>query len=139
MRQVTPLGLFGDSSSQSHFTGRADEIRELSGQLPVNERGRVAEYLRTAPVIIALMGFTEDVVGTEFSVMGGSALHSDGTFYWRRDTAEYVETYGTGLPSAFMEHGARLAWRVPSLTDEEVLEIDDFFMFLRARTKGTSW
>lgn len=139
MRQVTPLGLFGDSSDQAHFTDRADGLRAVSGQLPVHDRARVAEYLRTAPVIVALMGFTEDVVGTAFSVMGGSALHSDGTFYWRRDTAEYVETYGTGLPPAFMEHGARLAWRAPSLTDEEVLEIDDFFMDLRARTRGSNW
>jgi hypothetical protein len=32
-----------------------------------------------------------------------------------------------------MEHGARLEWRVRSLTDEEGLEIDDFFMSLRAQ------
>ncbi|MET9551121.1 hypothetical protein ABZY36_38465, partial [Streptomyces sp. NPDC006627] len=30
-----PLGLFGDSSSQSHCTGRTDEIGGLSGRLPV--------------------------------------------------------------------------------------------------------
>ncbi|MCL7381281.1 hypothetical protein [Streptomyces sp. 35G-GA-8] len=133
MRQVTPLGLFGSISGQSRFSRNAEEIKELSGQIPVHERARVAEYLRAAPVIIALMGHTEDVLGQKFSVMGGSALHSDGTYYWRRDTAEYVETYGTRLPSAFMEHGARVKWIVPPLTDEEVMEIDDFFMSLRAQ------
>jgi hypothetical protein len=29
---------------------------------------------------------------------------SDGTFYWRLDAADYVETYGTALPAAFMSH-----------------------------------
>ncbi|KOT40613.1 hypothetical protein ADK41_12110 [Streptomyces caelestis] len=101
--------------------------------MPLHERARAAEYLRTAPVIIALMGHTEDVVDQKFSVMGGSALHSDGTYYWRRDTAEYVETYGTRLPSAFMEHGGRTDWHAPSLTDEEIMDIDDFFMSLRTQ------
>ncbi|MFJ8189415.1 hypothetical protein ACIQ8D_06435 [Streptomyces sp. NPDC096094] len=133
MRQVTPLGLFGSISGQSRFSRNAEEIKALSGQIPIDERTRVAEYLRAAPVIIALMGHTEDVVDQKFSVMGGSALHSDGTYYWRRDTAEYVETYGTRLPSAFMEHGARTDWHAPSLTDEEIMDIDDFFMSLRAQ------
>ncbi|WP_121749963.1 hypothetical protein [Streptomyces sp. E2N166] len=133
MRQVTPLGLFGSISGQSHFSRNAEEIKALSGHMPLHERPRVAEYLRAAPVIIALMGHTEDVVDQKFSVMGGSALHSDGTYYWRRDTAEYVETYGTRLPSAFMEHGARTDWHAPSLTDEEIMDIDDFFMSLRTQ------
>ncbi|MEU9350721.1 hypothetical protein AB0D65_06800 [Streptomyces griseoloalbus] len=133
MRHVTPLGLFGSLSGQSHFSRNAEEIKALSGQIPLNERPRAAEYLRAAPVIIALMGYTEDVVDQRFSVMGGSALHSDGTYYWRRDTAEYVETHGTSLPSAFMDHGATMEWRAPSLTEEEIMEIDDFFMSLRAQ------
>ncbi|MEZ3183124.1 hypothetical protein KYY02_32030 [Streptomyces pimonensis] len=45
------------------------------------------------------MGHTEDVVDQKFPVVGGSTLHSDGIYYWRRDTAEYVETYGTHLLS----------------------------------------
>ncbi|MER6240081.1 hypothetical protein ABT185_29195 [Streptomyces clavifer] len=133
MRQVTPLGFFSSISSQSRFSVNAEGIKKLSGQMPVHDCSRVAEYLRRAPVIIALMGYTEDVVGKKFGVMGGSALHSDGTYYWRRDTAEYVETYRTGLPSGFMEHGARVQWSVPHLSDAEILEIDDFFESLRTQ------
>ncbi|MEV7506176.1 hypothetical protein [Streptomyces sp. NPDC093018] len=131
MRQVTPLGLFGSISSQSFFRSNADQIEALSGHIPMRERACVSEYLKTAPVVIALMGYTVDVVGEKFSVMGGSAIHSDGAYYWRRDTAEYVEVYGTLLPVEFMERGAKAGWRTPFLTDEEIMEIDAFFMSLR--------
>ncbi|MFH8292966.1 hypothetical protein [Streptomyces sp. NPDC018059] len=60
-----PLGLFGDSSNQSHCTGCTDETGEPSGRLPV---------------------------------MTAINRH--------------------GLPSPFMRHGARLEWRVRSLTDK---------------------
>ncbi|MFD5752221.1 hypothetical protein [Streptomyces sp. NPDC127033] len=134
MRQVIPLGLFGTLSGNSRFSRNAEEIKKISGQVPVDEHAHVAEYLRTAPVIIALMGYTEDVVGQEFSVMGGSALHSDGTYYWRRDTADYVEIYGTLLPAEFMEHGTKTEWHAPFLTDIEIMEIDDYFMSLRTQS-----
>ncbi|MFE7538046.1 hypothetical protein ACFU67_27670 [Streptomyces rhizosphaericola] len=91
----------------------------------------MSDYLKAAPVIIALMGYTEDVVDGRFSVMGGSAIHSDGKYYWRRDTAEYVETYGSLLPAEFIRHGAAHGWTVPPLTDDEIADIDDFFMSLR--------
>ncbi|MCH0561410.1 hypothetical protein [Streptomyces sp. MUM 16J] len=133
MRQVKPLGLFGKMARQSRFSEDAEAIKALSGHIAAHERARIAQYLRAAPVIIALTGYTEDVIGGKFSVTGGSAIHSDGTYYWRRDTAEYVETYGTQLPPEFMEHGTKKGWRTPSLTSEEIMEIDDFFMDLRRR------
>ncbi|MVO86253.1 hypothetical protein GPA10_16175 [Streptomyces sp. p1417] len=44
-----------------------------------------------------------------------------------------METHGTGLPSGFMAHGGWAGWSVPSLIDEEIMEVDDFFMSLRAQ------
>ncbi|WP_353945223.1 hypothetical protein ABII15_29120 [Streptomyces sp. HUAS MG91] len=133
MRQVKPLGLFGNHASQSIFSSSADDIKALSEHIPAPERARVAEYLKAAPVIIALMGYSEDVVGNRFAVTGGTAIQSDGTYYWRRDTAEYVLHYGTGLPRPFIEHGAARQWKAPTLTNEEIMDIDDFFMSLRRR------
>lgn len=51
------------------------------------------------------MEYTRDVLADRFGVPGGSAVLSDGAYYWRLDGADYVETYGIGLPSAFLDQG----------------------------------
>lgn len=132
MRQVAPLGFFGQIASQSAFSQQANDMRQRSEEIPPGERARIAEYLRNAPVIIALMGYSEDVLEGRFSVTGGSAILSDGTYFWRRDAAEYVENYGTGLPSEFMQTGHERNWERVDLSQDEVLDIDDYFMWLRS-------
>ncbi|MGW3625979.1 hypothetical protein [Streptomyces sp. NPDC000880] len=138
MREVAPLGIFGRIASQSAFSRLAGELREDSGAIPYEERAVIAEYLRNAPVVIALMGYTEDILGGRFSVTGGSAIHSDGRYFWRRDAAEYIEHYGTRLPDAFLLAGRKDNWRPARLSQDEVLDIDDYFMWLRSKRAADS-
>ncbi|URN14812.1 MULTISPECIES: hypothetical protein [Streptomyces] len=131
MRQVTPLGIFGRIADQSAFARLVKDLVEGSEGIPKGERAAIGAYLRDAPVILALMGYTEDVLEGRFAVTGGSAIHSDGTWFWRRDTAEYVETYGTGLPEDFLRAGRAAQWSTPRLTREEVQDIEDYFVWAR--------
>lgn len=75
---------------------------------------------------LAIMEYTRDALEDAFGVSGGSAIMTDGVYYWRRDTAEYVETYGIDLPAEFLEHGCRLNWVPPSLTKKQVLMCDGY-------------
>jgi hypothetical protein len=49
---------------------------------------------------------------------------TDGLYYWRRDTAAYVDHYRVGLPDEFVEHMRQLQWICPTLEPGLVLEID---------------
>ena len=49
---------------------------------------------------------------------------TDGAWYWRIDTADYVEHYQVALPAEFIEHMRALAWTCPTITRERVAEID---------------
>jgi len=69
---------------------------------------------------------TRDMLDDAFRVAGGSAVLTDGTYYWRLDAAEYVERYGVGLPGDFLSHGRRLHWLIPRTDPEEVLRVDRF-------------
>lgn len=100
------------------------ELRRLSGQMPQHLRGVVALYLRNCPIILALMEHTRDRLESRFSVSGGSAVLSDGTYFWRLDGANYVETYGVALPQDFIAHGESRRWEPPSLGHEQLLSID---------------
>ncbi|MFF8607098.1 hypothetical protein ACF06X_14250 [Streptomyces sp. NPDC015346] len=130
---MAPLGAFGRIAGQSAFSRTAKRLVEGSGAIPEDERAAIGAYLRNAPVIIALMGYSEDVLEGRFSVTGGSAVLSDGTWFWRRDAAEYVERYGTALPEDFLRNGRAARWTPARLTRDEVLDIDDYFMWLRSQ------
>jgi hypothetical protein len=45
-------------------------------------------------------------------------------FFWRRDTAEYVEQYGVTLPEAFLVHAAENAWTAPTISAEASLKAE---------------
>jgi hypothetical protein len=74
------------------------------------------------------MEYPRDVVSDALGVSGGSAINTDGTFYWRLDSADYVERYGTGLPDEFMCHGRKLQWRTPAILPEDVLNIYSYLL-----------
>lgn len=131
MTTIAPLGIFGRIASQSAFSENADELRRGVGVIPKGDRGRIAEYLRSGTPIIALMGFSEDILDNKFSRPGGTAIMSDGRFFWRLDAADYVEHYGIELPAEFIAHGNSRQWISPVLTREEVAAVDRHLGHLR--------
>ena len=123
---VTPLGLFGVLAPQREFEQLRGDLLALQGAIPKNERTLIARYLRAGAVVFAIMEYTRDVVGGAFGVSGGSAINTDGTYYWRVDAADYVEHYGIGLPDSFLRHGRALQWSAPVVSPEDVLLIDKY-------------
>jgi hypothetical protein len=122
---VTPLGVFGVVRSEQYMRGIADRLRALSGAIPKSERQPIANYLRECEMVIPLMEHTRDVLGRAFEVPGGSAVCTDGTYYWRLDAAEYVLHYGIELPQEFLAHGATRNWVPPALTQDQCAKLED--------------
>lgn len=75
-------------------------------------------------MILPYMEYTTDQIGHLFGVSGGSAILSDGTFYWRLDAAEYVEFYGIALPREFLVHGQNRNWKVRDLDPQEYAAVE---------------
>ena len=42
---------------------------------------RLIRYLESSPMILAWMGYTEDLIGGRFSIPGGSSTMSDGKYF----------------------------------------------------------
>jgi hypothetical protein len=59
-----------------------------------------------------------------FSRSGGTAIMSDGRYFWRLDAADYVQHYGIELPEEFIVHGNARNWIPGVLSREEVAAID---------------
>lgn len=124
---VKPLGVFGPGGDRP-FELSPEVLRPLVGELDAELRAKVAGYLRGGALVIALMEYTEDVLEGRFGVSGGSGVMTDGTYYWRCDAADYVETYGIGLDQSALDHMARAEWSAPPVSQADVLDIDDFLV-----------
>lgn len=145
---IKPLGVFG-------FAWPIDKepvrrvLLPLVGMLPEAQRSSIGAYLRAGAITFAAMEYTTDVLGAfpnprrdkllagahilevfggAFAVPGGSGVLTDGTYYWRRDTADYVEHYGVGLPEEFLRHGRSLGWVARPMSQEDILAADQYVM-----------
>lgn len=127
-RKVEPLGIFGVLAGQREMVQMREALRTRCERISPDERQQIANYLRRGATVIALMEHTRDVLGDAFEVPGGSAIHTDGTYYWRRDAAEYVSHYGVGLLDDFLRLGRGLSWSPPPLNREEILAVDDYLI-----------
>lgn len=125
---VLPLGVFGIVASQAAMARMAAELRAHAGEVSARERGPLADYLRGGRIVFAIMEHTEDVLGGSFRTPGGSAIQTDGIYYWRSDAADYVERYGIGLPIEFLGRARGLDWRAPDVSEERGLEIDRWLL-----------
>ncbi|QNS08652.1 hypothetical protein IAG42_11245 [Streptomyces xanthii] len=81
--------------------------------------------------MLAIMEYTTDILEDRFGTSGGSGILTDGTYYWRGDAADYVETYGVSPGDAFIRHVDDRNGEPPPLTQDDVIDIDDYFMHLR--------
>ena len=100
-----------------------EELSDLAGKLAKDLRAPAARYLRSARMFLAWMESTQDQLESRFRVPGGSAVNSDGMYYWRLDTADYVERYGIELPADFIERARAVKWTPPTIDDVRFLEI----------------
>lgn len=112
------------------FTERIDfeSIVASINSIPLECRGEIAEYLRSSPMIVAIMEYTTDKVGDRFGVPGGSSIVSDRVYYWRLDTADYVEVYGISLSDDFLKFGASRRWIPPVIDAETEAALDQEIM-----------
>ena len=123
--RVEPLGVFASRHSVA-LGATPEELRGMVGGLDRDLRRSVASYLRRGALILAIMEYTRDVLDDKFGVSGGSAIVSDGTFYWREDAANYIEEYGIAVPDDVVSHMRDQGWVPPVLDEDTKLRIDQY-------------
>ncbi|MEO6087871.1 MAG: hypothetical protein ABIQ18_32655 [Umezawaea sp.] len=134
---LEPLGIYAPLfNGDSRLT--RESLTPLVGGLDQDLRPRVAAYLRAGTILFAIMEYTTDVLGDRFGVSGGSAVLSDGTYFWRLDAADYVEVYGTAVPDAAVAHMRALDWRPPVFEGTAYYELDDRLLARFAQDRSTA-
>ncbi|GAA1559306.1 hypothetical protein [Kribbella lupini] len=118
---LRPLGLLAPEPGGAPWpSGSLETAIETP---PDSVRKEVVHYLDACPIFLAWMEYTRDVIGDRFGVGGGSAIVSDGVYYWRFDATAYIEEYGISVPDRAIEHMRSRRWRPPEFSREQYLEI----------------
>jgi hypothetical protein len=138
MANLKPLGVFGEREYQKKWGPEvAEELRRIVGEIPKSERTRISSYLSSGTPILALMGYSSDILDGKFEMAGGMGIMSDGVYFWRQDAAKYVEFYGTALDPQFLTRAEDLNWTAPVITQQEVIELDRYlFAYFNGRVIG---
>jgi hypothetical protein len=137
--ELKPLGVFAILHLSQQPERARQTLDELCGGL-CEPKNVVASYLRAGTIILAIMEQTSDLIAAKFSVPGGSAILTDGEYFWRWDTAEYVESYGVALPLEFEFSRSEAGWRPRQLTRDEVIDADrQITDFYRASLDEALW
>jgi len=116
---LRPLGTLAPADRRPWSAADLDR----SFEMPVELRKHISEYLKSCPVFLAWMEYTRDEIEDRFGVEGGSAIVSDGMYFWRMDAAAYVMEYGVALPEDAIRHFESLGWSPPVIDRERYLEI----------------
>jgi len=121
--ELQPLGPFAILRLSDRPEDARRWLAERCGGLELPAR-LVSEYLRAGSIVLAIMEQTVDLVGATFSVAGGSAIQTDGEFFWRMDTADYVDAYRVALPDEFLLRRMEAGWDRRVLTRQEMIDAD---------------
>ncbi|GAA4625649.1 hypothetical protein GCM10023113_19560 [Cellulomonas oligotrophica] len=120
-----PMGLGVFSPYDRSEEGSAYDLRRLVDAIPREERAAVADYLDSAPLVVAWMCVDRDTIsGVPDAVMGGSSIATDGVWIWRCEASYYVRTYGVAIPGPALTRMRQLSWRPPPLAPEDVAALE---------------
>ncbi len=120
---LQPLGPFAILRLSDRPEDARRWLNNARGRLEL-PAGLVSAYLRAGSIVLAIMEQTVDLVGAKFSVAGGSAIQTDGEFFWRMDTADYIDAYRVSLPDEFLLRRLEAGWDRRVLTRQEMVDAD---------------
>ena len=85
---------------------------------------RLMRYLECSPIILPWMECTEDLIGRKFKVLGGSAVMSDGKYFWRHEAGEYLRHYPIRVHDEAIAHFRLRRLNPPEFTSAKIAELE---------------
>lgn len=99
------------------------KIEEFTRKTPPSDEEAVRDYLMNGHEIFVAMGVIGDVLGSDYRIVGGDSIFTDGEWVWRGDLWFYVHRYHVSLPEEFLEKVRSHNYEVPSVPDSILEEI----------------
>lgn len=122
---IQPLGVL---APHPRALWNGNGLQSAIGKIPEDLREPIADYLENSPLFLAWMDETSDILGGRFHVLGGSGIYSDGNFYWRGDSADYIRVYGIEIPEHAIDAMMLHDWKPPKLDARDPRYIEIYTM-----------
>ncbi|MCX4747621.1 hypothetical protein OG455_19215 [Kitasatospora sp. NBC_01287] len=98
-------------------------LTDLVGGDPLPDEAAITAYLRDGSELFSAMGSLRDVLGSDYRILGGDSLFTDGEWVWRGDLWFYLQTYHAALPGEFVARVRELGHQVPEVSRERLIEV----------------
>ncbi|MFF0576664.1 hypothetical protein [Streptosporangium saharense] len=86
---------------------------------------KVMNYLANGHEIFSVMGVEKDVLGSDYRILGGYSVKTDGEWVWRDGLWFYLIEYHIGLPEEFLEKVRAYNYEVPYVPESLLDELAD--------------
>ncbi|KPI06399.1 hypothetical protein OV450_3769 [Actinobacteria bacterium OV450] len=103
----------------------AGSIRDFIRQYPAVDEADVARYLGTGHELIVFMGAVGDILGSDYRILGGDNIVTDGEWVWRADIDFYLTHYHLALPEEFLRKARENQYAAPDVSRDQLLKIDE--------------
>ncbi|MFD0884583.1 hypothetical protein ACFQ08_08455 [Streptosporangium algeriense] len=105
--------------------GSLGTIRDFVRDIPEPDEENVIRYLVGGHELFSVMGVNKDVLGSDYEILAGDSIMSDGEWVWRKGLWFYLSRYHVELPEDFLEKVRSCGYEVPSVPDPLLDELAD--------------
>ncbi|MDI2029446.1 hypothetical protein QFW96_12525 [Saccharopolyspora sp. TS4A08] len=100
------------------FDDRGNPITERA-EIGRAEADRVAEYLETAPVVLAARSYDDDRLDRQRTGAVPMTFHTDGTWIWPGAVAYYLRQHGVAPEPDLLNHIRARGFQLPEVTEPQ--------------------
>ncbi|WP_158734503.1 hypothetical protein [Streptomyces sp. NRRL F-2747] len=113
--KLIPVGFYADTE----FGEGGQPLLVDSIDNPIERKGEVLRYLKSAFVMMTAGVGVYDEVSESRELIGACQLQTDGVWVWPNSYPFYVERYNAHVPVGLVELACSRGWSPPSFSDDE--------------------
>lgn len=101
------------------------KIKDYIRDAPLPDESDIVEYLARGHELFSVMGAEEDVLGSDYRILGGHSVMSDGEWIWRKSLWFYLNRHHIDLPEEFINKVRAYNYEVPFVPESLLDELAD--------------
>lgn len=107
------------------------KIKDFVRDAPAPNEEDIVCYLIRGHEIFSVMGVSGDLLGSDYEILAGDSIMTDGEWIWRKSLWFYVSRYHISLPGEFTDKVRAYNYEVPfvpeSLLDELATKVTEIW------------
>ena len=110
------LEIFDESDS---IYSQTKDLKKLIREKPAEDEANIISYLESGVTLLLVPALKRDLLN-ENKFIGGASFRTDGVWCWRSYLTYYIKQYHIELPTEFLMHLRKNAWKIPKMSGSQI-------------------